>query len=173
MKTMQLSIVILLLISNLFSLSISAANYTQWHLPEGAIARIGKGQVSGNIAFSPDSHLLAVASTTGIWIYDVHSGEQINLLTGHTDFVGCIAFSPDGSLLASGSNDHTVRLWDVATGRHKMTLTGHTSLISGVAFSPDGRTLASSSRYRDNRLNLWDVATGELKGAPIKYAESC
>jgi WD40 repeat protein len=31
--------------------------------------------------------------------------------------VDAIAFSPDGKTLASGSWDHSVKLWDVATGK--------------------------------------------------------
>jgi WD40 repeat protein len=33
-------------------------------------------------------------------------------LNGHTDYVHAVAFSPDGTRLASGSGDHTVRIWD-------------------------------------------------------------
>jgi WD40 repeat protein len=35
-------------------------------------------------------------------------------LEGHNAKVRCLAYAPDGTLLASGSHDHTVRLWEMA-----------------------------------------------------------
>jgi WD40 repeat protein len=131
----------------------------QVHLPEGAKARIGKGGVY-ELAYSPDSTRLAVASTIGIWIYDARTGEVLRLLTGHTDSVRCVAFSPDGSTLVSGSSDRTIRLWDADTGEPTATLTGHTATVYSVAFSPDGQTLASGGS--DEFIKFWDVRTGEL-----------
>ena len=63
--------------------------------------------------------------------------------------------------LASGSSDHTIRLWDVSTGTLKFILTGHTGEVRSILFSPDGAILASGSS--DHTIRLWDVSTGTLK----------
>ena len=85
------------------------------------------------------------------------TGKELRTLPGHTEFACSVAFSPDGKTLASGSDDHTIKLWDVATGTLLRTLSGHTSSVESVAFSPDGKILASGSW--DNTIKLWDVET--------------
>ena len=91
----------LILVSTLCIHSTFAQDYTRWNLPEGAKARIGKGFIR-QIAYSPDGTRLAVASSIGTWIYDAQTGEELDLLTGHTEYVRSVAFSPDGLALASG-----------------------------------------------------------------------
>ena len=149
----------LLIVSVLFLESGFAQDYTLLGLPEGVKTRLGKGWVSGNIAYTPDGTQLAVASSIGIWFYDATTGAEVNLLTGHKSFVTFVAFSPDGTKLASGSWDTTIRLWDVRTGKGIHTLAGHTDSVKSIVFSPDGLMLAS--RGRDKMIRLWDVDTGE------------
>ena len=90
-----------------------AQDYTRWGLPEGALARLGKGYLDG-IAYSPDGTRLAVASTVGIWLYDAHTGTEVALLTRSEGLQTSMAFSPDGSTLASGGWDGTILLWDMS-----------------------------------------------------------
>ena len=111
-------------------------DYTTWNLPDGAIARLGKGWIK-DVKFSPNGNLIAVATSIGIWLYDAHTYAEIALLTGHTETVNSVAFSQDGKTLASASWDDTVKLWDIETKKEIATLTGYTHLVESVAFSED------------------------------------
>ena len=130
--------------------------HTQFSLPEGAIARMGKGSV-GAETYSPDGSTFAVGSSIGIWLYDTETFQELELIRGQGSWFSSIAFSPDGSTLATGGGDmdRTVRLWDVSTGAVKAILAGHTTGIRSVLFSPDGSTLASGSS--DGTVLLWDI----------------
>jgi WD40 repeat protein len=87
---------------------------------------------------------------------------EIMSLEGHKAGIcveACLAFSPDGRRFASGSWDHTIKIWDVNTGKLLQTLQGHQNLVLSIAFSPNGLLLASGSA--DKTIKLWDVNTGE------------
>ena len=144
MKILNLLLIILPLISGLCLSNAFAQANALWGLPSGATNRIGKGRVN-EIKYFPDGTKLAVASTIGIWIYNVQTGEPIDLLTGHTGPVNSIAFSPDGTMFATASDDNTVWLWDTNTGEHRVSVVGHTDDVNAVSFSPDGQLLATAS----------------------------
>ena len=134
------------LLSNTF-----AQDYTQWELPEGAIARLGKGGIS-DIQYSPDGRVFAVATAIGIWLYDTATSQAAVLFTGGMDGVSCMAFSPDGRTFAVGSGQ-ILQLWDTIIGDHQATLAGHTNGIFDIVFSSDGQIIATGSS--DGTIRFW------------------
>ena len=161
---------IFLLVSMFLCVSDTTAedeSHTQWGLPDGAKARLGKGGIN-DITCSSDGALLAVASQIGIWIYDVQTRKALSLLTGHIGSVERIAFSPDGKTIAASVGDlhsryqgsYFIRMWDVAT-LMEIDILDHWGDRSfgnkNVAFSPDGKTILS--RCEQQVICLRDAAT--------------
>jgi len=137
-------------------------DYKQWHLPEGAKARIGSGTIR-TMQYSPDGNLLAVVSGIGVWIFNAKTAEPQHLLAAHTSMINSISFSPDGRTLAVGTENGGAQLWDTATGEHQKTFTRRDYFygVKNIFLMPDGRTLAVMSPYAT--MDLWDITTGKRK----------
>jgi WD40 repeat protein len=118
------------------------------------------------LAFSPDGHSVIAARNIlregSIFVLDVWSsatGEKVfNLPVArdaveHAGMVSGVAFAPSGQLLASGSHDHSVRLWDFGTKQCVERLHGNRSEVWAVAFTADGQNLVSGAK--DGTVRLW------------------
>ncbi len=106
---------------NRVSVSQNYQDYQTWNLPDDAIARLGKEDISQGdrvVAFSPDGRRLGVASTIGVWLYNVKTTREVALPTGHSGWMHAVAFSPDGTKLASGSFEGTVLVWNLEPADH-------------------------------------------------------
>ena len=167
MKTILVSTIILFTLSLFTFLPHTAADdLTQWGLPEGAVARLGKGIVR-EIAYSPDGTHLAVASSIGIWMYD---GQTLEVNSFTTEY-SRLWFSPDWRTRVSSkydaqNNQSTISLLDTNTDEYPYTLTENEGRLLRAVFSPDGQKLLIVSGGHDRGsllvdIELWDTNTGE------------
>ena len=130
---------------------------------------IGPESTVFSVAFSPDGKTVVSGSAdTTVRIWDVGTGDNTQVLKGHTGAVYSVAFSPDGKTVVSGSQDGTIRTWDVELGLLLKTLEDDDAELEdddagvvSVAFSPDGKTLVSGSL--DGNVRIWDVEMGNME----------
>ncbi len=156
-KRILFYIAFLSILSLLLSNRSLAQEYTQWHLPEGAKMRLGKGRAN-DITFSPDGTQFAVTTGIGIWIYDTQTGTEITMLQQPGRGFSKVAFSPDGHTLAcaTGSSGRgEVQLWDKAAEKLVTTLPSPIG-ISSLFFSQDGTKLACAGYF--GRVHVWEIS---------------
>ncbi len=135
-----------------------AQDNTQIELPEGAIARLGKGGIN-IMRFSPDGTHLAVGTDVALWLYDVPDAKETALFTEHTGQVNALAFSHEENMLASGGfNSPIIQIWDMETKSKLSTLALTRSSNSLDALTFYGRTLISIDGRDD--ISYWQVDTG-------------
>lgn len=169
-----LRVVLLMLIS--VSICFAQDN-TKVGLPEGAIARLGKGGIN-IMQFSPDGTLLAVGTDVGVWLYDVPSGKETALFTGYTGRIDSLDFSHDGNMLASGGfANRIIQIWDPRTGNKLNTieLIDKTDRVAGLGFSDDGKTLISIDLWGkishhdliNKTQDILDVSSGPQGGLAV------
>lgn len=94
-----------------------------WQVPEGGLTETltepevilqGHTEKIYSIKFHPLASGILVSSSYDLTVrmYNVESGEQVKVLTGHQDQIFGMAWSPDGKLLATVCKDGKVRIYD-------------------------------------------------------------
>jgi WD40 repeat protein/transcriptional regulator with XRE-family HTH domain len=113
----------------------------------------------GQICFSPDGKLLAIANMEGVTkIWDVKTQTEV-LSINHSDSPPiAITYNLDGSLLAIGGENGIVKILDAISGDEIYNL--HIGgVIHAVAFSPNDPKLAAASE--DGRVKIWNSDSGQ------------
>ena len=130
---------------------------TTWVLPEGAIARFGKGKVDhGNVKVSPDGTYFAVGTGMGLWWYDVSSMSPISLWETKRGSVNSIDFSHDGKWIIIDASDG-IKMLDVQSGACVTQIEGHNA-SAGLACSSNGRWIAIAAS--NGIVKVLDVQNG-------------
>ena len=114
------------------------------------------------VAVSPDDRTLAVTHEHGtVELIDTATLEPRDVLRKAFDGPALATdFSPNGRLLAVAGDKGELGLWDARTLAPVRRLEGLRGWTQAVAFSPDGRRVAAGDWSADNRLLIWDVASG-------------
>ena len=132
-----------------------------WDVVSGAqlaCVDFGKDNSVRVLCFSPDGKTVAVESEAQTRLYDVASGTWTTSFSDrHIHAVTCAKLAPDGRLLASGSDDHSLRLWAAGSGKWLATVSVP-GKVAMLAFSGDGKVLAAAA-VADATIAVVDVAT--------------
>jgi WD40 repeat protein len=127
------------------------------------------------VAFSPDGKTFAVGAvgdqTARLWETD--TGKPAGPPLQHPAAVRAVAFGPDRRTLLTGSEDKAARLWELPADAARSTRLWQPGPILTMTYSRDGRTAVTGGGRRFHEgageVRLWDVATGQPRGAPLPY----
>ncbi|MEQ9407536.1 MAG: protein kinase [Fuerstiella sp.] len=104
--------------------------------------------------FSRDGQLLVTADQEHqAWVWDLATGRNIAICSGHRNQINHASFAHQAPLLATTAKDMTTKLWEPHTGRLLLTTNGRCG-----DFSTDDRWLGlTTGGVRNGR---WEVASG-------------
>jgi WD40 repeat protein len=123
------------------------------------------------IALSRDGGRMAAAcGRDGIRVWDLDTGQAIDLPANPKEVCSDVSFSPDGARLVAMSRREdvaaeledvagVVRIWALAARKAIVTIDRLGTNFHGPAFSPDGKHLAVAF-YLDRLVRVLDAATG-------------
>ena len=115
------------------------------------------------LAFSPDSRYIAVSyipqpnEGDSVHVFDVATGERIQVLHPSTDAARPLVFFDGGKHLGYEDRGGTFNVYNVQTGRRVQQISDY----SVYALSPDGRYLATRSND-EQKLMVIDRRTGRV-----------
>jgi RNA polymerase sigma factor (sigma-70 family) len=131
-----------------------------------------------NLAFSPDSRLLAITrSDRTMCLMDTATGAVVRTLgsamqgKAEDPMTAPSVFTPDGRLLVTAARDR-VQVWEVATGGELAGRLGHRGDVQALVMAGNGRSVATVSL--DHTILVWDLtrlSTNALPKPPLTPAQ--
>ncbi|KAJ3337216.1 hypothetical protein HDU83_008903 [Entophlyctis luteolus] len=111
----------------------------------------------GCISVDPSAEVICAGSidTFEIYLWNVQTGNLLDILSGHTGPVSAVVFSPTEGRLISGSWDRSMRSWGVFSRDTASEPFEHTSEVLAIAYRPDGQEVAVSTL--DGQITVWNV----------------
>ena len=119
---------------------------TAWALPEGAIARLEKGNFR-TVKPIPSGAHFAVATGMGLWWYEMSSKSPIALWETERGMISAVDFSQNGEWIAIANYDGVIKIVDIQSGKclAQMKRTEEQNIYWRVNFSPDCKWIATAN----------------------------
>ncbi|PKI82714.1 60S ribosomal subunit assembly or modification protein [Malassezia vespertilionis] len=141
----------------------------------------GPSEVTCLLWHPKGSVLVAGSSDSTLWMWQLPSGNLMNVFSGHTEAISCARFTPDGRKLISGSEDGSLIVWDprnatvqakLGAEDNRFTLEGG---VTSLCISPDGRlVLVGGAAGLLRVVNVANVDAGSpasIVGTLVGHAE--
>ena len=137
----------------------------KWALPEGAIARLGRGMLR-DMAFSPDGQYFAAGTSVGLYLYELGTLSPIALWETDRAHVHDVTFSPDSRWIAAHPRE-ALTVWDiqrrVCIAEMEFIKKSDRFGLTKPVFSQDGeRLVAFNKRERNMKVQIWCPRTGAV-----------
>ena len=131
---------------------------TTWALPEGALARLGRGS-EPKMTFSPDGKFLFIGTCIGLWLYELATLSPVAFWEVEQGVIAAVAFSPNGKWIAANKSGGNIKILDVQNGTC-LTQMKSEEFIHSMTFSDDNRFLAAAY-YTSPDVAVWHSETGK------------
>ena len=119
-----------------------------------------------SVEASVDGSELLIAGKEGIVkVLDTSTGDVINTMRDHKDWIRKAIFLADTQHVLSGDRNGQIVLWDRVTNTILKTYAAHEDEIWDLAYSPTNQQFVSVSW--DGTAKLWSLETGFLADLPI------
>ncbi|KAG0941650.1 hypothetical protein G6F57_004921 [Rhizopus arrhizus] len=103
------------------------------------------------------ANILSASDDKTVRIWDIPTGNNVNLFEEHEDYVRAGVVSQENpNLVISGSYDQTVKLWDMRQPESVMTM-NHGAPVESLLIYPNGGAVISSG---GPTVKVWDLLSG-------------
>ncbi|MCJ7734417.1 MAG: TIR domain-containing protein [Anaerolineales bacterium] len=111
-------------------------------------------------AWDPQGTRIITAGEDGkARIWNADNGQELMVLSGHTDAVTHTEWNISGTRIVTTSNDNTARIWDSETGQELLILSGHTAQVAYAEWNLNSNAVITAGW--DATARLWDAVTGQ------------
>jgi WD40 repeat protein len=153
-RSLKLRLVLLQLIIALVALPNNSG--IKAHATENCRITLGRG-IASSLDWSQVNDVLAVGSTTGIWLFNLDL-EEIGQIAAQ-ESMSRVAWSPVEDRLASLSVEGQLTIWSQAAGQYSGKSLYSQQTLVDFSWSPDGTKMAL--RNQEGQARILSVATGE------------